>query len=106
MVECELYGVSKAYEVVLRRKPTRSVVPFYKIHLDLISRIVAYNSHKYVVYFLNDAIRINKVETMAKKLFLTQIVIKYYNIIKRRYSFKVAIIYIDRETSLIGEFKE
>jgi len=43
---------------------------------------------------------------MAKKLSFTQIVIKYCNIIKRRYGFKAAIIYIDRETSLIGEFKE
>jgi len=43
---------------------------------------------------------------MAKKSSLTQIVIKYCNVIERRYGFKVAIIYIDRETSLIGEFKE
>ena len=48
MVECESCGVSKAREVVLRRKLTRLAVPFYKI----------------------------------------------------------AIIYIDREISLIGEFKE
>jgi hypothetical protein len=83
MVECELYRVSKAYKVVLRRKLTRLAVPFYRIHLDLIPGIVAYNGHKYVVYFLNDTTRINKVETMAKKLSLTKIVIKYYNIIER-----------------------
>jgi len=105
-VEYELYRVSKAREVVLRRKPTLLVVPFYKIYLDLIPGIVIYNSHKYIVYFLNNTTRINKVEMIAKKLSLTEIVIKYCNIIKRRYSFKVAIIYIDRETSFIGEFKE
>ena len=33
-------------------------------------------------------------------------VINYYNIIERRYGFKVAIIYIDRETALRGNFKE
>jgi hypothetical protein len=71
MVECELYRVSKAYKVVLRRKLTRLVVPFYKIYLDLIPRIVAYNSYKYAVYFLNNTTRINKVETIAKKLSLT-----------------------------------
>jgi hypothetical protein len=70
-VECELCGVSKAREVVLRRKPTRLAVPFYKIHLDLIPGIVAYNGYKYAVHFLNDAIRINEVETMAKKSSLT-----------------------------------
>jgi len=43
---------------------------------------------------------------MAKKSSLTQIIIKYCNIIKRRYSFKVAIIYINRKMSLIGEFKQ
>jgi len=82
MVEYELYRVSKAYKVVLRRKPTRLAVPFYRIHLDLIPGIIAYNGYKYIVHFLNNTIRINKVETMAKKLSLTQIVIKYYNIIK------------------------
>jgi hypothetical protein len=56
IVECESYGVSKAYKVVLRRKLTRLVVPFYKIHLDLIPGIVAYNSYKYAVYFLNNII--------------------------------------------------
>jgi len=71
MVECELYGVSKAREVVLRRKLTRLVVPFYKIYLDLIPGIVAYNSYKYTVYFLNNVIWINKVEIMAKKSSLT-----------------------------------
>ena len=68
--------------MVLRRKLTRSAVPFYKIHLDLIPRIVAYNSYKYAVYFLNNTTRINKVEIIAKKSSLTQIVIKYYNIIE------------------------
>ena len=43
---------------------------------------------------------------MAKKSSLPQVVIKYYNIIKRKYSFKVAIIYIDRETALKNNFKE
>jgi hypothetical protein len=71
MVECKLYGVSKALEVILKRKLTKLAVPFYKIYLDLIPGIVAYNSYKYVVHFLNNATRINKVETMAKKLSLT-----------------------------------
>jgi hypothetical protein len=82
MVECESYGVSKAYEIVLRRKLTRSAVPFYKIYLDLIPRIIAYNSYKYAVYFLNNIIWINEVEIIAKKLSLTKIVIKYCNIIE------------------------
>jgi hypothetical protein len=71
IVEYESYGVSKAYEVILRRLPTRSLVPFYRIYLNLMLGIVVYNSNKYAVYFLNDAIRINKVETMAKKSSLT-----------------------------------
>jgi len=66
-VECELYRVSKAYEVVSRRPPTWLLVPFFRIHLNLILGIVAFNSNKYAVYFLNNATRINKVETMAKK---------------------------------------
>jgi hypothetical protein len=43
MVKYELYRVSKAYKVVLRRTLTRLAVPFYKIYLDLIPGIVIYN---------------------------------------------------------------
>jgi len=43
---------------------------------------------------------------IAKKLSLTQVVIRYCNIIKRWYGFKVAIIYTDGEMSLRGDFKE
>ena len=55
-VECKMCGVSKAYKIVLRRKLTRLAVPFYKIYLDLIPRIVAYNSYKYIVHFFNNTI--------------------------------------------------
>ena len=82
IVECESCGVSKAYEMVLRRKLTRLAVPFYKIHLDLIPRIIAYNGHKYAVYFFDNVTWINEVKTMAKKSSLTKIVIKYCNVIK------------------------
>jgi len=58
------------------------MVPFYKIHLNLIPRIVAFNSDKYAVHFLNNATQMNKVDIMVKKSFLTQRVIIYYNIIK------------------------
>jgi len=63
--------VSKAYKEVLRRKPTWLIVPFYKIYLNLIPGIVIYNGDKYAVHFFNNIIRINKVETMAKKSSLT-----------------------------------
>ena len=46
IVEYKLYGVNKANKMVLRRKPTRLLVPFYKIYLDLIPGIVIYNSYK------------------------------------------------------------
>ena len=65
IVECELYGVSKAYKIVLRRLPTRLIVPFYRIYLNLILGIVVYNSDKYVAYFLNNKTWINDVDIMA-----------------------------------------
>ena len=71
MVECKLYGVSKAYKVISRRPLTWLMVPFFRIHLNLIPRIVAFNSNKYAVHFLNNVTRINKVEMMAKKSSLT-----------------------------------
>lgn len=105
-VECEACGVSKAHEVISRRTPTQSTVPFYKIHLDLIPGIVAFNGDKYAVHFLDDATRMNEVDTMVKKSSLTQRVITYCNVIERRYGFKVAIIHTDGETSLGDEFKD
>ena len=81
-VECKLCGVSKAYKVISRRIPTLLIVPFYRIYLNLIPGIVVFNSDKYAVHFLNNATRINKVDTIAKKSSLTQRVIIYCNIIK------------------------
>ena len=75
-VEYKSYKVSKAYKVIFKRYLTQLTVPFYKIHLNLIPRIV-------VAYFLNKIMQINKVEIIAKKLSLTQIVIKYCNVIKQ-----------------------
>ena len=105
-VECESCGVSKAHKVISRRQPTRSLVPFYRIHLDLIPGIVAYNGDQYVAHFLDDATRLNDVEAMAKKSSLPQVVIKYCNVVERRYGFKVAIIHTDGETALGNNFKE
>ena len=48
----------------------------------------------------------NDIEVIAKKLSLPQVVIKYYNVVKRRYGFKVVIIYIDREIAFGNNFKE
>ena len=66
IVEYKLYRVSKVYRVILRRLPTWLIVPFYRIYLNLIPRIVVYNSNKYIVYFLNNIIRINKVKVMLR----------------------------------------
>ena len=71
MVECESCRVSEAYEVILRRLLTPLTVPFYRIYLNLIPGIIAYNSDKYAVYFLDDVTLINKVEIIAKNLLLT-----------------------------------
>ena len=70
-VKCKLCRVSKAYKVISRRTLTPLMVPFYKIYLNLIPGIVAFNGDKYMVYFLNNATRINKVDTIVKKLSLT-----------------------------------
>ena len=82
IVEYKVYRVSKAYKVISRRTPTLLLVPFYRIYLNLILRIVAFNSNKYTVYFLNNITQINKVDLMAKKPSLTQRVITYCNTIK------------------------
>ena len=59
-----------------------------------------------MAHFLDNTTQLNNVEAIVKKLSLPQVVIKYCNIIKRKYSFKVAIIYINRETALKNNFKE
>ena len=82
MVKCQLCGVGKAHKVVSKRQPTQLMVPFYRIYLDLIPRIVIYNSDQHAAHFLDDMTRLNEVETMAKKSSLPQITINYYNVIK------------------------
>jgi len=64
-VECQSCGVSKAYKVILRRQLTQSLVLFYRIHLDLITGIVAYNGNRYVAYFLDNIMQLNDMEAMA-----------------------------------------
>ena len=70
MVKYKLYKVYKAYKVVFKRYLIQLIVPFYKIHFNLIPKIVVYNSNKYIIYFFNNTIQINKVEIIAKKLSL------------------------------------
>ena len=82
------------------------MVLFYRIHLDLIPGIAVYNGDQYMAYFLDNITRLNDIEAIAKKLSLPQVVIKYCNVIKSRYGFKVVIIYIDGETALGNNFKE
>ena len=65
IVECELYRVSKAYKIVLRRPLTWLIVLFHRIYLNLILEIVIYNSDRYIAYFLNNTTRINNVNIIA-----------------------------------------
>ena len=71
MVEYKLYRVSKAYKVILKRLLTQLLVPFFKIHFNLIPGIVVYNSNQYAVHFFNNTTRINEIKIIAKKLSLT-----------------------------------
>ena len=64
-VEYKSYRISKAYKVILRRQLTQSLVPFYRIHLDLITGIVVYNGDWYMAHFLDNVMRLNDVEAMA-----------------------------------------
>jgi hypothetical protein len=74
--------VSKVYKVILRRPLTRLMILFYRIYLNLIPRIVVYNSDKHAAYFLNNITQINEIEIIIKKSSLPQVIIKYYNVIK------------------------
>jgi len=104
-IEYETCAVSKAHKIISRRTPTdKATRPFFRIHVDLIQGIEAYNGHKYAIHFLNDLVRINKVKTFAQKSSTTQVIIKYCNVVERRYGFKVVVIYIDNELSLRGKF--
>ena len=45
------------------------------MHIDLFLEIVAYNSYIWTIYFFNEFLRVNKVETFIYKLLLTQVII-------------------------------
>ena len=79
-INYKTYTISKAYEIVLRRAPTNKVMrPFYRVHIDLFPEIVAYNGYIWTIYFYDEFLRINKVETFAYKSSSTQAVIRYLN---------------------------
>jgi len=57
--------VSKAHKIIFKKQTTWLMVPFYKIHFDLISGIVVYNSDQYATHFFNNAMQLNNIKTMA-----------------------------------------
>ena len=57
IIKYKIYIVSKAYKIILRRTPMDKVIrPFFRIYVDLIQGIEAYNRHKYAIYFFNDLV--------------------------------------------------
>ena len=64
-VKYQLYGVSKTYKIVFKKKLTQSIIPFYRIYLDLIFGIIVYNGNQYTVHFLDNAMWLNDVDIMA-----------------------------------------
>lgn len=78
--------------------------PFYRVHIDLFPEIVAYNGHIWTIHFYDEFLRMNEVETFAHKSSTTQAIIRYLNRVEHQYNQKTAIIRIDGETSLGGDF--
>ena len=65
MVKYKSCGVSKAYEIILRRPLTQSTVLFHRVYLNLIPGIVVYNGNRHAAYFLNNIIQINDINIMG-----------------------------------------
>ena len=73
--------------MVLRKAPTNKATrPFYCMHINLFPEIIAYNGYVWTIYFYNKFLQINKVETFAHKLLLTQVIKQYLNRVKRQYN--------------------
>jgi len=56
------------------------------MHINLFPEIIAYNGYVWTIYFYNKFLQINKVETFAHKLLLTQVIKQYLNRVKRQYN--------------------
>ena len=42
------------------------MIPFYKIHFDLISKIIAYNGDQYTAHFLDNTTQLNDIKQRLK----------------------------------------
>ena len=106
--ECETCGVSKAHEVISRRRSQRAEKPFDRVHWDMIHFAEGFNGDRYASHFLDDKTRMNWVYTHSRKTqaALLDIFKEFTAYVERQFGRKIKIFRIDNESSLGGQFDQ
>jgi hypothetical protein len=92
------------HKIIFRRATPRATTLFERVHFDLIQIAEGFNKDKWVLYFLDDATRMNFVYTLPRKSFLTDIILIFTAFIRRRFKYKVKTFHTDNEPALGEKF--
>jgi hypothetical protein len=103
-MECEDCSLSKAHKQISRRTTPRALIPFEKVHFDLIQMSEGYNRDEWILHFLDDATRMNFVYTLPVKPLLPDSVQEFTTWVRRHYRYEVKTFRTDNETSLRKRF--
>jgi hypothetical protein len=103
-IQCEACSTSKMHKIISRRATPRATTPFERVHLDLIQMTEGFNRDKWVLHFLDDAIRMNFMYTLSSKSLLTNTILHFAAFIRRRFNYSVRIFHTDNETALGEKF--
>jgi transposase InsO family protein len=102
-VKCAVCAVSKAKNVVSRRKPSRQPFrPFERIHLDLFGLERAYNGARYAMAIMEEFTGHITVYAMVEKSDAMGHIIDFESLLKRQLGLSISSIRLDNETSLIN----
>jgi hypothetical protein len=96
--------LSKVYKLISRRTTPQALISFKKVHFDLIQMSEGYNKDKWILYFLDDATRINFVYILSVKSLLLDSVEEFTAFIRRYYGCEVKTFRTDNDTFLGKRF--
>jgi hypothetical protein len=104
IIQCEACSTGKMHKIISKRATPRATTLFERVHLDLIQMTEGFNGDKWVLYFLDDATRMNFVYILSRKFFLTNTILYFAAFIRRRFKYKVKTFHTDNEPALGEKF--
>ena len=103
---CETCRIGSAPEQISCRTPPRATKPFEWVYFDLIQMEEGYNGDKWVLYFLDDFLRLNFIYTLQSKQQITDTVQDFSTLVQNQYGQSVKIYQTDGKRSLGHKFRD